>query len=145
MKGEPIDGNTMTVDELFDNLNAKHLAIAIAPYNKISNGVRKSKPDENGLIQYVWRMVRFHTGEDLHMPVTANWWLKNYLDSKGILPDARDDLDLFDEDRSAALRKRREITNEVEDRLEDVIDEVIEIFGRDGMVAARRWKKAGLF
>lgn len=53
-----------------------------------SQGQRKgklktSKPKSNGLHQYVWRMVRFHTGADLTMPICCQFDLMNWIESHG--------------------------------------------------------------
>lgn len=44
----------------------------------------KSKPNADGLCQYVWRMCEFHSGRNTCMPVMASYWLQAYLDQKGI-------------------------------------------------------------
>ena len=112
--------------------SSEELAERIAPYGDTSKGIRASKPDDNGLVQYVWRMSRFFSGEDMHMPVTAYWWLQDWIDEQGI--DAS--VSGIHDDRG------EEIMNE----LEDVITEVIrEEFEMDDTKAARRWSKAGLF
>jgi len=109
----------------------KEIARRIAPYGDTDRGIRKSKPDDNGLIQYLWRMARFHSGEDTHMPVSAFWWLQDYLDERGI--DAS--VSGIHDDRG----------QEIMDELDSVVAEVLtEEFGRSDAEAARRWQKAGL-
>jgi CHASE3 domain sensor protein len=66
-----------------------------------------------------------------HMPVSAFWWLQDYLDERGI--DAS--VSGIHDDRG------QEIMNE----LDSVVAEVLtEEFGRSDTEAARRWQKAGL-
>lgn len=111
--------------------NPKEVAEKIAPYGDIDRGVRSSKPkDENGLVQYVWRMVRFYTGKDMHMPMTAQFWIQDWVDAQGIDASVSG---VYDE-------KGKEILNEVE----DLVDEVIDVFGLDGTRASRKWKEVGL-
>lgn len=113
-------------------ITAKKAAERIAPYGDVSNGIRSSKPDDNGLIQYVWRMSRFHSGDDHHMPVTAFWWLQSFLDSEGI--DA------------SVSGIHDDAGKDVMDKLEGFITVIIRnVFEIDDTAAARRWKKAGLF
>lgn len=116
----------------FIDSDPKNIAQKIAPYGDIERGVRKSKPeDENGLVKYVWRLVRFHTGADTHMPVTAFWWLQDWIDEKGIDASVSG---IHDE-------KGKEILDEAD----ELVDEVIGVFGLDPTSAARTWKRVGLF
>lgn len=132
--------------ELIENLDPRKVAEGIAPYGKVDRGVRSSRPkNENGLVQYVWRMVRFHTGEDNHMPVTCQFWLTEYLEEEGIIPERIRGLDFDDPARRENLRERKDTQREIEKALDPFIDEVIEEFGMDPNAAAKRWKRAGLF
>lgn len=48
-------------------------------------GLRPSKPkaqSDTGLEQYIWRMARFHSGDDPKMPVTAQWDLTRFLEDE---------------------------------------------------------------
>lgn len=47
----------------------------VAPTERTRENVaiRASKPKGDGRAAYVWRMLRFHLGEDVHMPVMADW------------------------------------------------------------------------
>lgn len=95
------------------------------------NGLRTSKPDADGLTQYVWRMCRFHSGADTCMPVMAAGWLQDYLDQQGI--DASVSGVMDDEGK--------EITTE----LEKVTDALISRFGGNPAAGAKRWEKTGIF
>jgi hypothetical protein len=108
--------------------STEEIAERIAPYGDTSRGIRASKPDDNGLIQYIWRMARFHTGADTCMPVTAFWWLQDYLDSRGI-----------DANVSGISDSRgKEITKQ----LDQVVTEVVrDEFGLDDTAAVRRWSR----
>lgn len=127
--------------------NTEEIAKRIAPYGDTSKGIRKSKPDDNGLIQYIWRQCRFHTGADMHMPVTDRGWLKDWMESEGLIPEYKSvTTGASDEERRRSSRIRGEKVSEMEDILEDVITDVIrEQFEMDDTVAAQRWSKAGLF
>lgn len=123
--------------EIFQNdvPDAEEIAERIAPYGDTSRGIRKSKPDDNGLIQYVWRMARFHTGADTHMPVTARFWLKDWLEDNGYISRAG----------TGNASERQSIASDVESELEPIVTKVIrEEFGKSDLEAAKRWSKAGL-
>lgn len=92
---------------------------------------RKSKPDADGLTQYVWRMARFHSGADSSMPVTASWWLQDYLDEQGIDASVSGITDAEGKAVTAFL--------------DNVVDDVLAEFGLDISRGARRWKRAGAF
>ena len=62
-----------------------------------NRAVRPSKPKGDGRAAYVWRMLRFHTGEDVHMPVTADWDLYNEVDRE---TGGHMEYDVSDEERS---------------------------------------------
>lgn len=107
------------IDELADELTGR------------GDGLRKTKPDADGLTQYVWRMARFHAGYDTSMPVTASWWLQDYVDEhdidasvSGVTDDAGEQL--------------------TED-LETVTEAVLAELGEDGSRGARRWAQTGAF
>lgn len=107
------------------------IAEQLAPYGDTDRGLRKSKPDASGLVQYIWRMARFHSGEDTHMPVTAYWWLQDWLDSNG-----------FDASVSGI---HDDAGKQVMDELDQVVRKVLtEDFGKSDLEAAKRWSKAGL-
>jgi hypothetical protein len=113
----------------------KEIARRIAPYGDTDRGIRKSKPDDNGLIQWIWRWCRFHGGNDMSMPVTAEFWLKDWLENKGILPE-------FNGENGT---ERRKIVSEVTSELDSVVKKVLrEEFGKSDFEAAKRWKRAGL-
>lgn len=127
------------LDEILQEVpSEEEIARRIAPYGDTDRGIRKSKPDGNGLIQWVWRWARFHTGEDTHMPVSARFWLKDWLEEEGFIPEY-DPNSIGDQDRMG-------ITSDVENELEETVANVIrEQFGESDLEGARRWKKAGLF
>lgn len=94
-------------------------------------GLRTSKPtakNDTGLEQYVWRMARFHGGADPSIPVTARWWLDEWLDEEGI-----------DADVSG-------ITNEAGEQIDDLLDVISRLvllrFGYDPDAGVKRWQKA---
>jgi hypothetical protein len=118
-------------ETLLDQIDTDHLADRLEGRN---GGLRKSKPAtdaDTGLTQYIWRMCRFHAGADTSMPVTAAWWLQEYLDETGIDASVSGILD--------------EEGKEITDALDGVVDEVLAELGYDSDAAAKRWKKAGAF
>jgi hypothetical protein len=104
------------IDELMDELKGR-------------SGFRKSKPDANGLIQYIWRTARFHGGYDTCMPVTASFWLQDYLDAEGIDASVSGVMD----------DAGKEITGE----LDEVAEAILVGFEENPDRAAQRWQKAG--
>ena len=99
----------------------------LAPYGDVSRGLRKSRPkNENGLVQYVWRYVRFHSGQDTHIPVTCDGWLRNYL------KNFKDDVN-YTSDMTQASKD-----------VDPLVTYVCDQFGLDDTKAARRWSRAGL-
>ena len=65
------------------------------------------------------------------MPVTAYWWLQNWIDNQGI-----------DASVSGIHNERGK---EILDELDDVVKRVIRNqFGKSDLEAAKRWQKAGL-
>lgn len=108
------------MEELVDRLSGR------------DGGLRSSKPDtdrDNGLIQYVWRTARFHGGHDTSLPVTAGWWLQEYLDDHGIEVSVSGVLD----------DEGKRITTE----LEEVAEEVLIELGENPDRGAARWAKTG--
>ncbi len=120
------------VDDIMKEVPSdEEIAEQLAPYGDTSRGLRKSKPDASGLVQYLWRMSRFFSGDDMHMPVTAYWWLQDWIDEQGIDASVSG---IHDEEG-------KKIMNE----LNDVIGRVLrEEFGKSDLEASRRWKNAGL-
>lgn len=92
-----------------------------------SGGLRPSKPSKDGLVQYVWRMARFHSGHDASMPVTATWDLDPWLKAHGF-------------ERIPALSDER--SKAILEAIEKPIDEILIALGCDPMGAARRWGRA---
>jgi hypothetical protein len=120
-----------TTDQAFELPTPGQMAKDLAPYSDIENGLRASRPTKlSGMHQFVWRMARFHSGQDASMPVTAFWWLQDWIDEQmldasvsGISDDAGKELTQI---------------------LDDLADDVLRIYGLDPNGGARRWARAGL-
>lgn len=119
------------VQAMMDEMDVHHL---IDRMEGRGGGIRPSKPQasgDNGLIQYVWRMCRFHSGADAKMPVTATWWLEGWLEEQdgieasvsGVKTDAE-----------------REGGDAITDALEDVVTLILLTYGRDPTGGAKRWE-----
>lgn len=122
------------IDEVMQGVpDEEEIARRIAPYGDVERGIRKSKPeDETGLIQFLWRMCSFHNGQNPHMPVTAYWWLQDWIDDQRI-----------DASVSGIHDERGK---EILDELGAVVKRVLRNqFGKSDLEAARRWRRAGLF
>lgn len=114
--------DTIELDELTERLTGR------------GDGLRSSKPDtdaDNGLIQYVWRMARFHAGYDTSMPVTAAWWLQEYVDELGVSASVSGVTD--------------DAGTELTAELETVTERVLSELGEDASRGASRWAKTGAF
>lgn len=126
-------GNAVAELEAHEQFDVEHLADRLEGR---SGGLRTSKPtaqDDTGLEQYVWRMARFHSGKDPKMPVTASFWLSDWVDSE-IESDVSVTGILEDSDKKF-LRCIDEIVDEI----------LVEKFSLDPSGGAKRWKKAGAF
>lgn len=94
-------------------------------------GLRTSKPqaaNDSGLEQYTWRMARFHAGADPSMPITASWWLQEWLDENNI-------------DASVAGLKD-DAGDEITDVLDVVAKCIIAEWGYDPERGIGRWQRA---
>lgn len=81
-----------------------------------TRAVRPSKP-KDGRAAYVWRMLRFHTGEDVHMPVTADFDMHRDMEREmGI------DWHLMTDEQKRALYAREETERK---RLDAVVDYIL--------------------
>ncbi len=47
----------------------------------------KSASPKDGVARYVWRMIRFHSGKDLHNPTSCYYHLFDQLQRDGIMDD----------------------------------------------------------
>lgn len=121
----------MIDDVMKDVPSESEIAERLAPYGDTDRGLRKSKPDDNGLVQYIWRMARFHSGADMHMPVTAFWWLQSWLDENGYDASVSG---IHDDAGKQVMNELDAITTKV----------LREEFGESDLEAAKRWSKAGL-
>lgn len=99
---------------------------------RASRGPRKgdlktSKP-KNGIYAYVWRMARFHSGDDVTMPMAADYDL-----SEGIEKETGIRVRFFplDDSRKALL-----------DKLDNLSEEVCVKLGRSRDAGLRRWGRA---
>jgi hypothetical protein len=118
---------TDVIDRVESEVNIEHLTERLEGRD---GGLRPSKPTANGddkLVQYVWRMARFHSPQgDSSIPVTAHWWLQDWVDDQGIDASVSGILD--------------DSGKEIVDYLESVTDEVLDELGVDKFGAARDWK-----
>ena len=112
-------------------ISAQEIARAIAPRKDISKGVKTNKPNEGGLIAYVWRQVRFNAGIDVSMPVMAIFDLADYAKT---LPN-------FTENWSGALIPRDSQAKDLLDEANALADEVTTILGYDKYAGVRVWSK----
>jgi hypothetical protein len=97
-----------------------------------SSKLRKSKPTadgDNGLIAYIWRMARFHSGADTSMPVMCSHELQEYLDERGIDASVTGITD--------------ERGSEITDELDEVTIEVCKRLDLDPRRGAATWAATG--
>lgn len=92
-------------------------------------GLRPSKPKTaNGLVKYVWRMARFHSGADPTMPIMCAFDLQDWLDERKLPAKV-----------SGILNAEGK---EVSKYLDAVAEEVVKRLGGDPLGGARRWARA---
>lgn len=111
--------------KVLDDIDIQHLCERLEGRK---SKLRPSKPDAKGddeLVQYIWRMARFHSGADTKMPVMSNTWLQNYLDKNDI--DAR------------VIGTKDKEGEEILAALEDITSEVLSEMGLSDKGAAKRW------
>lgn len=114
-------------DEVLEHVDVEYLAERLEGRDQ---KLRPSKPtasEDDGLTQYIWRMCRFHSPYgDSTIPVTAHWWLQEWLDEHGIEASVSGILD--------------EEGKEIIDALEEVTDSTLDELGVDKYGSARDWK-----
>lgn len=113
------------------NLNEHGISLvgAITALTGRNNQLRTGKPKNNGAYAYLWRMVRFHTGMDVTMPMMCFFDLQNWLDSIG-----RKDVKvsgILNADGKALC-----------DELDKMIDEISVHFKKNPYAGAMVWGKA---
>lgn len=92
-----------------------------------NGGLRPSKPrKENGAVCFVWRLARFNSGHDPHMPVMAYFDLADW--ARSHRPEAEVSGIINDAGRRLC------------DECEALADAVIEAMGLDKFGAARAWR-----
>lgn len=114
-------------------------------------GLRPSKP-KDPLYAYIWRMARFHSGDDPRMPVTADFDLAEgitqRLRARGI-ENFHNAAWHAKQEASGFARFRvgqpdsvgsTDIPSQETKRLDPFIDQLVVALGGDPMGAARRWK-----
>jgi hypothetical protein len=71
---------TDAVDKVLHTVNFEQVVQDMSAHG---NRLRKTKPENaDGLTQYVWRYAKFNSSVNDNIPVTANWWLKEYIENK---------------------------------------------------------------
>jgi hypothetical protein len=130
-KNEELSEQTIKViEEINDRGGLEHFVDRMTGRD---GGLRPSKPtakDDDGLEQYLWRMCRFHGGQDTSLPVTASWWLQDVLDELDI--DASVSGIMDDEGK------------EITSLLDEFTDVILVKVGRDPTAGAKRWNETGL-
>lgn len=125
---ESIDDLTDEAQTVLEGLDFEHLKERLTGRD---GGLRPSKPraqGDTGLEQYVWRMARFHSGDDPKMPVTAEFDLYGYLREEGLMPESGG--------------YREDHVRQIEAILDVVARAVVADFGRNPDAGIGRWAKA---
>jgi hypothetical protein len=98
-------------------------------------GMLKTSPyGMDGLEKYVWRMVRFHCGKDLTMPVLCFFYLQNWLEKQGYSMEQINVCGIINEEGKALL-----------DYLDKLVDRFAVELGLNPFKASVAWGKAGLY
>lgn len=123
---ESVEDLHPAAQRVVDHIDMSHLRDRLEGQD---GGLRPSKPQasgDTGLTQYVWRMARFNSGKDPEMPVTAAWWLQDWLDEQGIDAEVSGILDEPGKQITAIL---------------DVVSQmIVASFGQDPGAGAERWE-----
>jgi len=128
------------IREKYDNPAAQAVLDEINVHRMIvrmegrDGGLRPSKPTaegDDGLTQYVWRMARFHSNANDEMPVTANWWLKDWVNEHGIDASVSG---IIDESGKAVTSAIGDVVNVI----------LVARFGHDPTAGAQRYERAGI-
>lgn len=121
------------VSEVIDEMDVHHL---IDRCEGRGGGLRSSKPatDSDGPLEaYVWRMCRFHSGDDPCMPVMATSDLNSWLSENGINAKCSGV-------RSDEAKENGKAVKEMVD--EYVVTIILLVLGRNPNGGAERWHKA---
>lgn len=108
-----------------------------------SRGSRKgqlltgSPKKKGGLMEYIWRMVSFHAGIDMRMPITCYWYLSDWLEEQGFETRDREHPDYISV--SGILNEKGEAFTRA---LDDLINLLCRELGMDENAAAKRWARA---
>lgn len=115
LKVQQILDQELTVEEVAKRLTGR------------KGGLRPSKPKGDGVVQYLWRWARFHSGADVSLPMTADWDLWDGLKYRGL---ERDSYLVTDRQR------------EIENLLQEHCDKVMLRMGLNPFRGAFRWGRA---
>lgn len=112
------------IDAIVENTE---LAIKKCTVRGLGKKIKTNKPTD-GIYAYVWRMARFHSGADMHIPTTHDWDLTDGIEARtGI----KVYFDIASFERKAIL-----------DALDKLAERVVVAVGGDPNAAAIRWGRA---
>jgi hypothetical protein len=150
------DGSNLTdealrgIHDIFSDV-IRDEQVAIKALKGRDGGLRPSKP-KDPLYAYIWRMARFHSGDDPRMPVTADFDLAEgvtqRLRARGIEKFHNAEWEAkqksygfsrFRDDKPDSVGSL-DIPSKETKRLDPFIDQLVVKLGSDPMGAARRWK-----
>lgn len=77
------------IDSHFTNDHLKRLL-------KGRNGIKTTRPKDDGLDYFIWRHTRFNCGIDMTMPIIADWELDKFLKNNALDHEKKDAKDLID-------------------------------------------------
>lgn len=91
--------------------------------------IKTNKP-KDGVYAFVWRMARFHSGQDPRMPVCADWDL-----SAGIKAATGEDMKFY-------VVRAGSVEKQIMDKLDKLVDACLIEMKIDRFGGARVWAKA---
>ena len=109
----------------FHKFDKEWILERISPYG--NKAYLRSAAPTDGVAKYVWRMIRFHSGKDMHSPVNCYFNLSDQLIADGVFK--KPILGIIDDEHKEIL-----------DILDKLVIECTDHLGLSHITAASRWK-----
>ena len=119
------------VEKILQNINENEIKKNICT----RKGTLKTSPyNLNGIEKYVWRMIRFHSGKDLTMPICCFFDLQNWIEKQGYKMNEINVCGIINNEGKALL-----------DYLDKLSDKLTIELKLNPFKACQAWHNAGLY